>query len=331
MPLFQALKSGSKNMKWRTCATLPAPLVDTNAVVLDNVIYVSGGESPDEYASRYVFAYHFLENRWERLPQPSHTHGVPIVISNQLVIIGGKELKSRRVTNQISTYNHSEQKWESVYPNLGKERYAPLAVTYKHYVIVAGGKYHTLYLYDRLYDDIEVLNVQDTEKLSWKKVPTRLPSKMWSPSATISNDQLWIVGFNNDNSGSLNLIEQRSDEVFWIPVANIIATDKKGKWESLPRVMPYYSSTVVPYSNPVVTVGGDTRDTRTTNAIEIHDAVNNLWEQVAYLDGPSRAYVAVASIGEQQAIVILGGCTETKNKKSRNDSSLALVQIGYAV
>lgn len=329
--MFQAVKSGSKKLEWRTCATLPAPLVGATAVVLDNVIYVSGGESPDEFASRYVFAYHFLENRWERLPPLNHSHGVPTVVSNQLVIIGGKEFKGRKVTNQVSTYNQNKQKWVSVYPNLGKERYAPLVVTYKHHVIVAGGKYHTLYLYDRIYDDIEVLDVQDTERLRWIRVPTRLPSKMWSPSATISNDQLWIVGFNNDNSGSLNLIEQRSDEVFWIPVAGIIATDKKGKWEALPRVMPYYSSSVVPYSNPVVTVGGDTRDTRTTNAVEIHDPVNNLWEQVASLDGPSRAYVAVASIGEQQATVVLGGCTETKNKKSRSDSSLALVQIGYVV
>lgn len=323
------MKAGNKQLEWRSCATLPAPLVGASAVVLENIIYISGGESPDEFASRYVFAYHFLENVWERLPPLTHSYGVPVVISDQLVIIGGKEFKNKKVTNQVSTYNRSEQKWQSVYPNLGKERYSPLAVTYKHYVIVAGGKYHTLY--DRLHDDIELLDIEDAGKLMWKRVPTRLPAKMWSPSATISNDQLWIVGYNNDNSGSFNLIEQRSDEVFWIPVADIIVTDKKGKWETLPRVMPYYSSTVVPNSYPVVTVGGDTRDARTTNALEIHDSANNLWEQVASLDGPSRAYVAVACIGEQQAIVVLGGCTETKSKKARNDSGLALVQIGYAV
>ena len=323
------MKGGNKRLEWRTCATLPAPLIGANAVVLENVIYVSGGEGPDEFASRYVFAYHFLENKWTSLPALTHSHGVPVVVSNQLVIIGGKDIKSKKLTNQVSTYNQNEHKWESVYPNLGKERYAPLAVTYKHYVIVAGGKYHTIVV-DRLYDDIEVLNVQDADKLVWIKVPTRLPAKMWSPCATISNDQLWIVGFNNDNSGSLNLIEQRSDEVFWIPAADIIATDKKGKWESLPRVMPYYSSTVVPNSNPIVTIGGDTRDTRPTNAVEMFDSTNVQWQQVAYLEAPSRAYVAVACIGEQQAIVVLGGCTETKNKKARNDSSLALVQIGYA-
>ena len=329
MPLFQAVKAGTKQLKWRTCATMPAPLVGANAVVLDNVIYVSGGESQDEFASRYVFAYHLLENRWEQLPQLTHSHGVPAVISNKLVIIGGKDCKSRRFTNQVSTYNHTELKWESVYPNLSKERFGPLVVTYKHYVIVGGGKYRAMPLYDRFYDDIEIMNIEGD--LIWRKVPTRLPAKMWCPSVTISNDQLWVVGFNNDNSGSLNLIEQRSEEIFWIPVTDVVSTDKKGKWEPLPRVVPYYSSTVVPYSSPIVTVGGDTEDTKTVCAIEMHNDSLGAWEQVASLKEPSRAYVTVACIGEQQAIIVLGGCTQTRNKRSRQDSSLALVQIGYGV
>lgn len=329
MPLFQAVKAGNKRLEWRTCATLPAPLVGASAVVLENIIYVSGGESPDEFASRYVFAYHLLENCWQRLPPVTHSYGVPVVISNRLVIIGGKDFKNKKFTNQVSTYNRSEQKWEPVYPNLGKERYSPLAVTYKHHVIVGGGKFHTIY--DRLYDDIEILDIQDVDSLIWKRVPTRLPIKMWSPSATISNDQLWVVGFNNDNSASFNLIEQRSDEVFRIHIDDVIATDKKGKWDPLPRVMPYYSSTVVPNAVPIVTVGGDTKDTRTVSALEMHDDSSSTWEQVASLEGPSRAYATVACIGEQQAIIVLGGCTQTKNKKARHDSSLALVQIGYAV
>ena len=73
--MFQAVKAGAKQLKWRSCATLPAPLVGASAVVLENTIYVSGGECPDELACRYVFAYHFLENRWERLPPLTHAHG----------------------------------------------------------------------------------------------------------------------------------------------------------------------------------------------------------------------------------------------------------------
>ena len=326
LPLFQAIKDGRHQFKWKDCSPLPVPLWGATAVILGNIIYVSGGDSPDGSASHHVFAYHLLEDHWERLPALSHAHGVPVVVGGNLTVIGGRDTRRKKITNRVSTYNENTQKWESLYPNLREVRYAPLAIVYKHYVIVGGGKYHLLI--DLLYDDIEVLNTQD-EKLTWRKVPTRLPAKMWGPSATISNDQLWIVGYNNDNSGSLNIIEQRTDETYWIPVDDIVSS-QKNEWTSLPRLSPYYSSTVVPSYYPIITIGGDTKDTRTVDAMLMFDSSSDSWNQVASLSGPPRAYAAVACLGEKQAIVVLGGCTETKNRKARNESSVVLVQIGYA-
>ena len=303
--------------------------------MLDNVIYVSGGDSPDKSASHHVFAYHLLEDHWKRLPALSHTHGVPVVVDSKLVVIGGRETKSGKISNRVSAYNEETQKWESSYPVLKEVRYAPLVLVYKHHLIVGGGKYLSIFdrFYDRLYDDIEILNTQDsTEKLTWRRVPTRLPAKMWGPSATIANNQLWIVGYNNDNSGSLNIIEQRTDETYWIEADYIIDPENNHdkQWVALPRLSPYYSSTVVPNYYPIITVGGDTKDTRTVDALLMFDSSSDSWNQVASLSGPPRAYAAVASVGEQQAIFVLGGCTETKNRKARNESSVALVQIGYA-
>ena len=63
---------------------------------------------------------------------------------------------------------------------------------------------------------------------------------------------------------------------------------------------------------------------------------NDHWDGIASLDGPSRAYTTVACIGEQQAIVVMGGYTKTYDEKSirdsdriRNSSCLDLVQIGF--
>lgn len=65
-------------------------------------------------------------------------------------------------------------------------------------------------------------------------------------------------------------------------------------------------------------------------ATEIHEFTDNSWKQIAYLAGPPRAYVAVACIGEQQAVVVLHGWLHRDHartsRKARNDSSLALVQ-----
>ena len=334
--MFKSLDA-RKQIKWRECCPLPSRTWGATAVVLNNIIYVSGGESPDEFAGRYVFAYHFLENRWERLPKlKGHSHGIPVVAGGELYIIGGKNIKrNKKYSNQVSKYDenelNNEQKWKS-YPNLQliKERFKPLALAYNDYIIVAGGKYTAIWaVYDRLHDDIEIINIKDPE-MKWKIVPTQLPVGMWAPSATISNDRLWIAGFNNDHTVSLNWKDQRSDEVFQISVIDVVASEKKVNWTPLQRLVPYYSATVIPNTSPLVLVGGDSQDAKiVTNALVKHNPSDDHWDEVASLDGPSRAYTTVACIGKQQAIIVMGGCTKTTDENARNSSCLSLVQIGY--
>ena len=314
---------------------MPSKIWRATAVVLGNTVYVSGGESPDEFAIRNVFAYSLLKDQWERLPElKDHSNGIPVVAAAELFVIGGKGTKrNKKFSNLVSKYDengpNNEQKWKS-YPSMRKERFGPLALAYNDHIIVAGGKYTAIQsLYDRLHDDIEILNIKDRD-MKWRSVPTQLPMRMWVPSATISDDHLWIAGFNNDHSISLNQRDQRSDEVFCIPMNYIFDQENmKKKWTHLKRLVPYYSAAVIPNTSPLVLVGGDTQDARNTmNAIVKYNPLNDHWDEVASLDGPSQAYASVACIGEEQAIVIIGGCTKTVDENARNSSCLNLVQIG---
>jgi len=310
-----------------------------SAVVLGNSIYVSGGESPNEFASHFVFAYHILKNHWERLPELSHSHGVPVVAANKLYIIGGKSKKGEKYTNQVSRYD--ENKWNP-FPSLKKERFGPLVVTYNDHIIVGGGKYTTKLppFYDNSHDDIEVFNIKDPD-MKWRSIPTRLPLRMWAPSATISDNQLLIAGFNGEQWYHFRK-DVRSDEVYYITLPDILATaeNKTKSWRCLPRYVPYYSAAVVPNSSPLVLVGGDTKDSKiVSNALVKLNPSNDHWDSIASLDGPPRAYATVTCIGEQQqAIFVMGGCTKTddeslRNIRSsgsvRNSNCLDLVQIGF--
>ena len=79
-------------------------------------------------------------------------------------------------------------------------------------------------------------------------------------------------------------------------------------------------------------MGGDSQNAKVIlNALVKYNPSNHHWDEVASLDGTSRAYAAVACIGDQQAIIVMGGCTETINENMRNISCLSLVQIGYIV
>ena len=322
IPFFQALQDGRYNLNWIECKPLPAPVWKATAVTLNNVIYVCGGESPNELALYNVFAYDIdqvLENSWDQLPPLSHSHGIPVVVDGLLVVIGGKH-SSGRATNQVSTYNRNMRKWESLYPNLTEERYEHFALVYKHFVIVGGGKYHMIF--DILYDDFEILNFKDSNNLlEWRKVNTKLPSKMCSISATIWYDQLWIVSYTNSYN-------RQAKEMYCIQADDIVS-DKNGKgWISVSRSSPYYGCAVVSNCFPIIAVGGCASDTRAVNHLVMYDSSNNSWNVIASLSGPPRAFTTVINLKE--VVVVLGGCTATRNRKVCNDSSLTLVQIGYA-
>ena len=302
------------------------------AVVLSNRIYVSGGDSLDEFVGRYVFTYHLLKDNWERLPElKGHRHGIPVIAGGNLYIIGGKDVESgKKYSDRVSKYDENEKQWKPC-PNMNMQRFQPLALSHNDCIIVAGGKHSVLWsIFDRLHDDIEVLYIKYPDcEMKWKIVPTRLPVGMWAASATISGDCIWIAGFNSNHSISLNWKHQRSDRVYWIRIADITSKSKR-TWVDLPRLVPYYSATVVPNSSPLVLIGGDTQDAKViSNAIVKYNSSDHHWDEIASLDGTSRAYAAVACIGDQQAIIVMGGCSETTNENMRNISCLNLVQIGY--
>ena len=335
--MFKSLDAG-KQLKWRECRPLPSRMWGATAVMLNNIIYVSGGKSPDDFVGSYVFAYYLQENRWERLPKlQGHSHGIPVVAGGKLYIIGGKSIESsKKYSDQVSKYDNDKQKWKP-YPNLQLQRFQPLALAYNDYIIVAGGKYVVTTLWsfdDRVHDNIEVINIKEL-KMKWKIVPTQLPMGMWAPSATISNNCLRIVGFNHYGRGLLYSPIVRSNEVLQISLTDIFTSENKVQhWTRLKHLVPYYSLTVVPNTSPLVLVGGVSQDVTNakivTNVLMKHEPSRNDWQEVGSLDGLlPRAYTTVACIGKQQAIIVMGGCTKTTDENARNSSCLDLVQIGY--
>ena len=157
---------------------------------------------------------------------------------------------------------------------------------------------------------------------------------MWAPAATILNDELWIVGFNNNGDLAIRR-DQRSDVICWIRLTEGIVRgteDKTKDWVRLPKLVPYYRAALVPNTSPLILMGGDTPDAKTvTNTIIQYDH----WNNIASLDCPSQAYTMVAYVGDQQAVVVLGGCTKTSDDNihdssgAHNSGCLDLVQIGF--
>ena len=320
-PLLPVLTSGSCQVKWTRLADLPAPLYDVYIAVHGHKIYVTGN-SPIERAKYEVYVYNINTDQWGQLPPSKHYSGVPHIIGDKLAIIGGHLSTTWKRTNKVSTFDDGTQTWISYYPDLLSVRSLPGVVSHQEYVIVAGGRSIDVNI---VQDDIEVLNW--TENSHWRRVAIKLPVSMRVFAPIISDDYLLIVGYS-DGQGT-------KKAAYRLPVATITTSiyrqhdsSTSSRWTKLTAVTDFYTA-LVPGSSPPVIVGGWNHSDKTSTAdIKMYDNSDHSWRNVGSLSS-ARSQVAIAAV-DDNAIVVIGGCTKANNTADRKSSALAVVELGEA-
>ena len=262
------------------------------------------------------------------MPLSGHCYGIPHIIGGRLAIIGGYLSATKKRTNKVSTFDEDSQTWSSYYPYLLSVRHRPGVVSHLEHVIVAGGTRPATKNYDTVVvrDDIEVLDW--IENSHWRKVSIKLPVPMFGFTPTISDGDLIIVGYVDEDF-------EVDKSAYKIPVANITAsvdqqhnTDTSTKWTEL-TVADHWYTALVPSSSPPVVVGGDdTTGTIPTADIKMYDNSNKSWKKIGSLSS-ARSRVAVAAV-YNNAIIVIGGCTRSDTLANVRSSSLTVVELGQA-
>ena len=257
------------------------------------------------------------------MPPSGHYQGVPHIIGDKLAIIGGRLTATEKRTNKVSTFDESTQTWMSYYPDLLSVRSKTGVVSHQEYVIVAGGNSVDG---NTLRDDIEVLNW--IENSHWRRASIKLPVPMYEFTPIISDDHLLIVGYGGTDG-------KAKKAIYRLPVGNITASiDRQhnsatsSRWTELTAATHLYTA-LVPGSSPPVIVGGwNHRDKTSTADIKMYDNSDYLWRSVGSLSS-ARYLVAVAAV-DDNAIVVIGGCTRGGCRAERTSSSLTVVELGEA-
>ena len=330
-PLMPALTSGRYHIKWTQLADLPVPLSCVFAALHHHKIFVTG-QSLLEHAEHEVYVYDTNTDQWCQLPPSGHYKGIPHIIGGRLVVIGGRLSATKKMTNKVSTFDEDSQTWTSYYPDLLSVRNKPGVVSHLEHVIVGGGGRPTAEDDDTpvIQDDIEILNW--IENSHWSKVSIKLTVPMWGFIPTISDDDLFIVGYNGADG--------RYKNAYKIPVANITASidqqhnsDTLNKWTELTAADQWFTA-LVPRSSPPVVVGGEEHikelkeGTTPTADIKIYDNSNKSWKKIGSLSS-ARYSVAVAAV-HNNAIIVIGGCTKGGGMANAKSSGLTLLELGQA-
>ena len=79
-------------------ADLPASLYNAYVAVQQHKIHVGGGTSPVKDVKRQIYVYDINTDQWGRLPPSGHYYGIPHIIDERLVIIGGRLSATKKKT-----------------------------------------------------------------------------------------------------------------------------------------------------------------------------------------------------------------------------------------
>ena len=303
---------------------MPCKIYEASVAVsaAGDVVYVTAGGSLHDHVKNNVYCYKKTADHWTMLPQPGHRFGVLHMVDDRLTIFGGSDPAKRVYHNKVTTYNSSTNSWYSCYPDMLNKRFKPGVITYHDYVFVMGGKSnpHTIC------DSIEVMDYK--HQLQWKEISVKLPVPMWAFKPTISGSYCAIVGYNDD-TGS------RSKEYYQITLHQLTSTldqplsanAMSTQWKKLSPASHYYT-TIVPYSNPPMIIGGevnDDQDAIRTSDISMHDKSTNSWRKVGSLK-QARSDTGVALLN-WNTIIVIGGTNDGIGDEASKESSLKTVEI----
>ena len=292
------------------------------ATVINDTLYIGGGECTTANDHYLMFSYKLTDDQWRMLPILPQCYGVPTNINNDISYIGGFDASTSRSTNKVITLLNNQ--WTSQYPNMITARHRHAVVSYQHYTIVAGGEGE-----DRsTLDTIEVFNCNNYQ---WTILSTHLPKPMKGINATTCNQSFIIAGYDGADGKNYN-------GTFIITMDSLVGTEQQqsltsstsehdNKWSQLCKT-PYWNTTIVPNTTPPVIIGGEDKQDKAVNNISLYDDSSNRWRTVSSLP-ISCAQATVATINN--IMIVAGGCTDVSTRETIRATSLTSVVLGQLV
>ena len=303
---------------------LPDLLIPTylaSAVIISDHLYVCGGVCPDVDLACQVQVFDVSRHSWSILPPCPQYNSQGVAINNKLVLLGGCEAPSRRVTNLVSTW--TEQGWQQDIPPMPTKRFRPGVTTYRTFVVVAGGMAEDK---QTLLSSIDILNI--TTHQWWTPTNLQLPQPMHAMQCTISSSHLCVASACISYDAATGATPASKD-VWQMPVTaleNVFTTGGDGtshQWTAIAPT-PYYRSAILQDTAHIVAVAGS-YSFKPTSDVCIYNPDTSKWSKVGQLSVP-RARCAVVSLS-RTSFIVCGGCTDTRKSRNTLLTSVEVVHV----
>ena len=301
------------------CADAPVRMEFGQVVVIDGCIYYGGGTSDvsNEFESEgdyYIQCYEESSNVWSTLPMlPICWFGMGS-LNGELVTVGGQyedDCYEIAVTNACFVYCEDSQTWEQSIQPMPTARESPSVISYKSYLIVAGGCICA--------ERTNAVEIYNSDTSQWNATQG-LPSSCTDISATIYNDKVFLLGGRRaDSTYTCVSYSAVIDEL--IPKSTVTKqTSESVKremniWKTLPNPPAYHSSMLV-LSDMIVALGGKNsqQDSLPTKCLFAYSLSADSWIYIGDLPCP---VLGVATVPLSSAeFFVVGGIDENGDRIS---------------
>ncbi len=131
---------------------MPIKMGDSvQSVVIGDTVYLGGGIADNDRDRCTVMK--LEQDQWTKLPEYTAKHFAMTSLANRLVLVGGRDPKNNKRTNQLAVFEAGE--WTHPYPPMNIAHDSSTAVSFNNYIIVAGGSDDKKYALS----SVEVLDV----------------------------------------------------------------------------------------------------------------------------------------------------------------------------
>jgi hypothetical protein len=295
-------------------------MIDCQAVVIDDNVYIGGGDGYTTSQSQTVMVYNFRSGSWARLPSNGKKWFSIAAVNGQLVQVGGKRLSSKEVTSELAVWDEGIQSWTHPFPDMPTPRHSVSVVAYQGWLVVAGGDNG----YNVCLNKVELL---DTHSKKWYE-GSPLP-KGFSIMSSVINGNMWylssgisssLLSFNRANQqvSSVCLDELISQAVLQpcTQHAASLTSALISPWQILTDT-PVRNSTLLILHGALLTVGGESIH------MHLYQPSSKSWIKMSDLPRKrSRCAAAVLSNGE---IFVAGGQNEMGRPHGLNLCDIATV------
>lgn len=274
---------------------MPEGMYGAKGVLLDDKIYIGGGDCKNLETERIVFEYdvNSVVRKWTAMPHGPVAYFPMAIVNNCLTLIGGMDAVRKVATNLLTVWNKDMQRWDSAFPPMPTSRQDCSATSHKVWLIVAGGMNFKKPLYN--------VDLFDSATLHWHTIKP-LPKPSMGMNGCVVNGVWYLLG-------GTNFVEPTRGEtgpkefLFSLNLEENVSTNT---WTILAET-PHYCSTAVPFGEHLMALGGsDTLSSvASSTSMFLYSPSLNRW---LFVGGtPTARSQATCIILSKSRLIVLGG------------------------